>query len=179
MAGNNSVSSYHLRNTDSAIELLNAEVNDSFTFYTWLMVIGATLIVSLANVFIFGNEHPGLAIAISLAAGLLFYLSAFWLTPWLIDLSQQLFYQTRWVSLAEFADLSPETAIAIRQLCTNKSLTLPRIGIVEDRHPTAFMYSSTFGGARLIVSRGLFELNNSAKDSTTNVKQLSHSAGYK
>ncbi|MCC5644238.1 M48 family metalloprotease [Nostoc sp. CHAB 5824] len=52
--------------------------------------------------------------------------------------------------------LSPETAKIIRQVCQQKNLKTPRLGIINDQNPTAFTYGSLPNSARLVVSQGLF-----------------------
>jgi Zn-dependent protease with chaperone function len=73
-----------------------------------------------------------------------------------MDLTQSWLYQTRWVSLVEVEEKSPETAQVIRQVCERKNLKQPRLGIIDDQNPTAFTYGSLPNSARVVVSEGLF-----------------------
>ena len=123
---------------------------------TLSLIGGMVLVLVLAVVFIMGSENPGTGLAISVAITLIFNIAAFFLSPWLMDLTQRWLYQTRWVSLADIAELSPETAEVIQRVCAEKKLKQPRLGIIDDQNPTAFTYGSLPNSARLVVSQGLF-----------------------
>jgi Zn-dependent protease with chaperone function len=117
---------------------------------------GMVLCLSLALVLILSSDTPGTGLVIALVITLLFNLAAFFISPWIMDLTQQWLYKTRWVNLSEITRKSPETAQIIQQICTEKGLQQPRLGIVDDQNPTAFTYGSLPNSARLVVSEGLF-----------------------
>ena len=123
---------------------------------TMSLIGGMVLVLVLGLVFITSSENPGTGFAIAVTITLLFNLVAFFISPWLMDLSQKWLYQTRWVSLADIAQQSPETAEVIQRVCAEKKLKQPRLGIIDDQNPTAFTYGSLPNSARLIVSQGLF-----------------------
>ena len=123
---------------------------------TLSLIGGMVLVLVLSLVFILGSENPGTGLAISVVITLIFNVAAFFISPWLMDLTQKWLYQTRWVSLAEVAQLSPETAEVIKRVCADKKLKQPRLGIIDDQNPTAFTYGSLPNSARLVVSQGLF-----------------------
>ncbi len=123
---------------------------------TMSLIGGMVLVLVLGLVFILGSDNPGAGLAISVAITLIFNVAAFFISPWLMDLSQKWLYQTRWVSLADIAQQSPETAEVIKRVCADKQLKQPRLGIIDDQNPTAFTYGSLPNSARLIVSQGLF-----------------------
>ena len=123
---------------------------------TMSLIGGMVLVLVLGLVFITGSENPGTGFAIAVTITLIFNLAAFFVSPWLMDLSQKWLYQTRWVSLADIAQQSPETAEVIKRVCAEKKLKQPRLGIIDDQNPTAFTYGSLPNSARLIVSQGLF-----------------------
>ena len=123
---------------------------------TMSLIGGMVLVLVLGLVFITGSENPGAGFVIAVAITLIFNIAAFFISPWLMDLSQKWLYQTRWVSLADIAQQSPETAEVIQRVCNDKKLKQPRLGIIDDQNPTAFTYGSLPNSARLIVSQGLF-----------------------
>ena len=123
---------------------------------TMSLIGGMVLVLVLGLVFITGSENPGVGFAIAVTITLIFNLAAFFISPWLMDLSQKWLYQTRWVSLADIAQQSPETAEVIQRVCADKKLKQPRLGIIDDQNPTAFTYGSLPNSARLVVSQGLF-----------------------
>ena len=141
---------------------------------TLTLIGGMVLVLVLTLVFILGSENPGTGLAISVVITLIFNLAAFFISPWLMDLSQRWLYQTRWVSLAEVADLSPETAEVIKRVCANKKLKQPRLGIIKDQNPTAFTYGSLPNSARLVVSEGLFTYLDDEEVAAVYAHELGH-----
>ncbi|MEH2183020.1 zinc metalloprotease HtpX [Nostoc sp.] len=141
---------------------------------TITLLFGMVLALGLSLVFILGSDNPfqGLAIAISIT--LIFNIAAFFLSPFLMDLTQSWLYQTRWVELAEVETLSPETAKIIRQVCEQKKLKTPRLGIINDQNPTAFTYGSLPNSARLVVSQGLFTYLDDDEIATVYAHELGH-----
>ena len=94
---------------------------------TMSLIGGMVLVLVLGLVFITSSENPGTGFAIAVTITLLFNLVAFFISPWLMDLSQKWLYQTRWVSLADIAQQSPETAEVIQRVCAEKQLKQPRL----------------------------------------------------
>lgn len=74
---------------------------------TITMLFGMVLALSLASVLILNSPDPVAGLAIALPITLIFNIAAFFLSPYLMDLSQNWLYHTRWVSLAEIESLSP------------------------------------------------------------------------
>ncbi|WP_225894402.1 tetratricopeptide repeat protein [Atlanticothrix silvestris] len=111
---------------------------------TMTLLFGMVLALGLSLVFILGSNDPLQGLAIAIGITLIFNIVAFFLSPFLMDLTQHWLYQTRWVELAEVEDLSPETAKVIRQICQQKNLKTPLLGIINDQNPTAFTYGSFF-----------------------------------
>ncbi|MFM6199566.1 MAG: peptidase M48, partial [Dolichospermum sp.] len=123
---------------------------------TIALLFGMVFVLGLSLVLISTSSDPITGLAIAIGITLIFNLAAFFLSPFLMDLSQSWLYQTRWVNLAEIENLSPETGEIIRQVCQQKNIKIPRLGIIQDQNPTAFTYGSLPNSARLVVSQGLF-----------------------
>ena len=83
---------------------------------TITMLFGMVLALSLASVLILNSPDPIVGLSIALPITLIFNIAAFFLSPYLMDLTQSWLYDTRWVSLAEIESLSPETAKVIQNL---------------------------------------------------------------
>ncbi len=141
---------------------------------TIIMLFGMVLALSLASVFIINSPDPVVGLAIALPITLIFNIAAFFLSPWLMDLTQNWLYNTRWVSLAEIESLSPETAKVIQKVCQQKKLQQPRLGIIDDQNPTAFTYGSFPNSARLVVSQGLFTYLDDEEVATVYAHELGH-----
>jgi hypothetical protein len=106
---------------------------------TMTLIFGMVLALILAIVFILQSENPTSGLATSIAITLVFNIAVFFLSPWLMDLTQRWLYNTRWVSLAEIERQSPATASVIRQVCAQKKIKQPRLGIIDDQNPTALL----------------------------------------
>lgn len=141
---------------------------------TMTLLFGMVLVLGLSLVFILGSEDPLQGLAIAIGITLIFNIAAFFLSPFLMDLTQSWLYQTRWVELAEVESLSPETAKVIRQVCQQKNLKTPRLGIINDQNPTAFTYGSLPNSARLVVSQGLFTYLDDDEVATVYAHELGH-----
>ncbi|MEH2193069.1 MAG: zinc metalloprotease HtpX [Nostoc sp.] len=141
---------------------------------TMTLLFGMVFVLGLSLVFIFGSNDPLQGLAIAIGITLVFNIAAFFLSPFLMDLTQSWLYQTRWVELAEVESLSPETAKVIRQVCEQKKLKAPRLGIINDQNPTAFTYGSLPNSARLVVSQGLFTYLDDDEIATVYAHELGH-----
>jgi len=141
---------------------------------TITMLFGMVLALSLASVLILNSPDPIAGLSIALPITLIFNIAAFFLSPYLMDLTQNWLYHTRWVSLAEIESLSPETAKVIKKVCKQKKLSSPRLGIIDDQNPTAFTYGSFPNSARLVVSQGLFTYLDDDEIATVYAHELGH-----
>lgn len=141
---------------------------------TITMLFGMVLALSLASVLILNSPDPVVGLSIALTITLIFNIAAFFLSPYLMDLTQNWLYDTRWVSLAEIESLSPETAKVIKKVCQQKKLQQPRLGIIDDQNPTAFTYGSFPNSARLVVSQGLFTYLDDDEIATVYAHELGH-----
>ncbi|MFW9264208.1 M48 family metalloprotease [Nostoc sp. CALU 546] len=141
---------------------------------TMTLLFGMVLALGLSLVFIIGSDDPLQGLAIAIGITLVFNIAAFFISPFIMDLTQGWLYQTRWVELAEVETLSPETAKVIQQICEQKKLKTPRLGIINDQNPTAFTYGSLPNSARLVVSQGLFTYLDDDEIATVYAHELGH-----
>ncbi|MDH6060760.1 zinc metalloprotease HtpX [Chrysosporum bergii ANA360D] len=138
------------------------------------LMSGMVLALGLSLVLIVGSENPLQGLTTAIVITLIFNLAAFFLSPFIMDLTQRWLYQTRWVDLAEVDSLSPEAAKVISQICQEKHLKIPRLGIINDQNPTAFTYGSLPNSARLVVSQGLFTYLDDDEVATVYAHELGH-----
>lgn len=138
------------------------------------LLLGMVLVLALGVFLIAGNDNPSLGFTIAVAFTLIFNLLVFFLSPWIMDLTQSWLYHTRWVTLAEIDSQSPETAALIERVCTEKKIKQPRLGIIDDENPTAFTYGSLPNTARLVVSQGLFTYLDDDEVATVFAHELGH-----
>ncbi|MCJ2544039.1 M48 family metalloprotease [Thermostichus vulcanus] len=133
-----------------------------------VFVLSLAIIASLEGGFSFA--YLIFSILITLAFnGLIFFLS-----PFLMDLTQGWLYGTEWVSLAEIKRRSPETAEVIERVCQKHKLKQPKLGLIRDQNPTAFTYGSLPDTARIVVSEGLFTYLEDGEVATVYAHELGH-----
>jgi Zn-dependent protease with chaperone function len=123
---------------------------------------------------IFQHQSPEILLGIAIGGTVFFNLLVFAIGPIVMDIIQRLLYRTRWTNLSEIEGLSPESAKVIREVCQQKQLREPELGIIEDDNPTAFTYGSFPNSARLVVSRGLFKYLDDDEIATVYAHELGH-----
>jgi Zn-dependent protease with chaperone function/outer membrane protein assembly factor BamD (BamD/ComL family) len=142
---------------------------------TLSLLFGMVLVLSLVIVPRELREtNPTLWLIIAASITIAFNLLMFFVSPYIMDAIQQLLYSTRWTSLSEIQRLSPESAKIIREVCKQKNLREPRLGIIDDNNPTAFTYGALPNSARLVVSKGLFQYLDDDEAATVYAHELGH-----
>ncbi len=165
------------RAAQAGIKLAVAGVASNLTLasgVTITLLLGMVFVLFLALTFILSSEDPVNGLNIAITGTLLFNIAAFFLSPFLLDLMQNCLYRTRWVSLAEIQQHSPEAARIIQRICGQQKLKQPRLGIIDDQNPTAFTYGSLPNTARLVVSQGLFTYLEDEEIATVYAHELGH-----
>lgn len=141
---------------------------------TLILLFGMVLALSLALILILESPNPTQGLTIAVGITVAFNFAAFFLSPYLMDFTQKWLYKTRWVSLVDIEQKSPETAAVIRRVCQERNLKQPRLGIIDDQNPTAFTYGSLPNQARLVVSEGLFTYLDDDEVATVYAHELGH-----
>lgn len=141
---------------------------------TLSLLSGVVLALSLSLLLIWGEVDPTIGLVGAVIATLIFNVATFFLAPLLMDLIQGWLYGTEWVSLEYLERLSPEAAQVIKQVCSEKNLKEPRLGIINDQNPTAFTYGSLPKQARLVVSQGIFSYLDEDEVATVYAHELGH-----
>lgn len=141
---------------------------------TITLLLGMVLVLILSIQFIIASENPQLGLTFSLILALIFNVAIFFLSPFLMDLTQKWLYKTRWVSLDEIRYYSKESAEVIERVCKEKNIKHPKLGIIDDQNPTAFTYGSLPNTARLVVSQGLFTYLDDDEAATVYAHELGH-----
>ncbi|MEM1366814.1 MAG: M48 family metalloprotease [Cyanobacteria bacterium P01_H01_bin.15] len=135
---------------------------------------GMLLALVLALLFIVESPSPAAGLTIAVLITIIFNLVIFFLSPFLMDLTQRWLYKTRWITLDELRRQSPEAAQTLMRVCRKKKLKIPRLGIIDDQNPTAFTYGSLPSTARLVVSQGLFTYLDDDEVATVYAHELGH-----
>lgn len=80
----------------------------------------------------------------------------FWLLgPVLSDFIYRNIYKAKFYSQEEFNSINPDLSAFIDSVCKTYKFKFPKIGIINDRNPTAFTYGSTRNNARIIFTEGI------------------------
>ncbi|MEM9004374.1 MAG: zinc metalloprotease HtpX [Cyanobacteria bacterium P01_F01_bin.86] len=138
------------------------------------LLFGMVFALLMGLFFIMESENPGAGLVLAVVATLVVNTVIFFLSPFLMDLTQRWLYGTRWVDLAEIRRHSPESVQVIERVCQEHNLKQPRLGIIDDQNPTAFTYGSLPNTARLVVSRGLFTYLDDDEAATVYAHELGH-----
>ena len=106
-------------------------------------------IVILAVLLLGGN------VLFAVVGSLIVLIIQFLIAPWLTDLSMKFFYK------AKFDKEIPDyLKTFIEDECSKHKVKYPKIGIIDDGAPNAFTYGRTKKDARLVLTRGIFDLLN-------------------
>ena len=97
----------------------------------------------------------------------------FLVSPFLTDLSMKWFYK------AKFGYEVPEYLKSfIEQVCKDNNMKYPRIGFIDDGAPNAFTYGHTKNNARVVITRGIFDLLTEEEVKAVVGHELGHAAHY-
>ena len=97
----------------------------------------------------------------------------FLIAPWITDLTTKYLYR------ANFNYQLPDYLNGFLDLiCSTNNMKIPKIGIIDDGAPNAFTYGRTKNDARLILSRGVFELLNPDEVKAVVAHEIGHAVHY-
>lgn len=139
--------------------------------------------ISLITMSVLYGLLVALAVGVSLAfdvsilpaliGGVIVLLLQFLLSPWIMDLT------TRWLYRADFNAEMPEyLKTYITEVCQKYKIKYPKIGYIDDGAPNAYTYGRTKKDARIILTRGIFELLNPEEVKAVVAHELGHVAHY-
>jgi Zn-dependent protease with chaperone function len=141
---------------------------------TFGLLLGMVFVLLMGLMLVMNSENPGAGLTIAVVLTLAFNAIVFFLSPFLMDLTQRWLYGTRWVTLDEIRRHSPEAAKVITEVCRDRKLKQPKLGIIDDQNPTAFTYGSLPDTARVVVSQGLFTYLDDDEAATVYAHELGH-----
>ena len=132
-------------------------------------VLYGLLAAILVVVFAIAEVPIWISFAIVVAVILLQFL----LAPWITDLMQRWFYKT------DFNARIPDYLERfIRQTCEQNGVKYPKIGIINDGAPNAFTYGRTKSDARIVLTRGIFELLDEEEVKAVVAHEIGHIVHY-
>lgn len=117
------------------------------------MITIASLYGLLAGLVILITLIAGGQVLYAIIGSIIVLLIQFLVSPWLTDLSMKWFYKAKFNQ--EIPDYLKKF---IEEECQKHNIKYPKIGIIDDGAPNAFTYGRTRKDARIIITRGIFEL---------------------
>lgn len=133
---------------------------------TGLYVLLAAIIILVT--FIVGYP-PIYGIGISIIVLILQFL----ISPFFTDLSMKWFYRVKFGH--EIPDYLKQF---INEVCKEHNMKYPRIGYIDDGAPNAFTYGHTKNDARIVLTRGIFELLTEEEVKAVVGHELGHALHY-
>ena len=107
----------------------------------------------LAGVVILITLLVGGNVLYAILGSLIVLIIQFIISPWITDLTMRFIYR------AKFDKEIPDyLRNFIQEECTKHNVKYPKIGVIDDGAPNAFTYGRTKRDARIVVTRGIFEL---------------------
>lgn len=115
----------------------------------------------------------GVSILPALIVGIIVLIIQFIVSPWLMDLT------TRWLYKADFNKEIPDYLKKfITEVCEKNKIKYPKIGIINDGAPNCYTYGRTKRDARIIITRGVFDLLSEEEVKAVIGHELGHVAHY-
>jgi heat shock protein HtpX len=107
----------------------------------------------------------------ALITGIIVATIHFVLGPFLMDLSLKFLFKMRWVGPA---DLPANLSNFINNVCNDKKIKFPRMGIILDGSPNAFTYGHHPNNARIVITQGLLDLLNEEESEAVVAHEIGH-----
>ncbi|WP_434687660.1 M48 family metalloprotease [Pseudanabaena minima] len=120
-------------------------------------IIGLQFLISFGISRLFTDYFSEAWVYTTAIVSVVFSILLFFMSPWIIDITQKQYHRIQWITLADLDEKSPEAVEIIENFCEKYNIFVPRLGWIEDDAPVAFIYGVISNSARIVVSRGLFE----------------------
>ena len=134
-------------------------------------IIGLYGLFVLFLIFIF--EVAGISVEYLLVTSIIFLLVQYLLAPIFTDWIMRLLYK------ADFNVEIPEYLTTfINQVCSEHHMKFPKIGYINDGAPNAFTYGRTKNDARVVLTRGIFDLLTPEEVKAVVAHELGHAVHY-
>ena len=125
----------------------------------------------LAGIVILAVMLAGGDVLYGIIGSLIVIIIQFLISPWLTDLSMKLFYK------ADFnSDIPSYLKDFIEEECDKHNIIYPKIGFIDDGAPNAFTYGRTKKDARIVITRGIYDLLTEEEVKAVVAHELGHIA---
>lgn len=137
-----------------------------------LMTLGG-LYILLSAIIILITIILGEPVILGIGISVVILILQFLISPFFTDLSMRWFYKVKFnYEIPEYLKKF------IEEVCKDKSMKYPRIGFIDDGAPNAFTYGHTKNDARIILTRGIFELLSEEEVKAVVGHELGHAVHY-
>ena len=109
----------------------------------------------LGLVLIAAVEFAGVELGFAVIGGLVVIVLQFLIGPFMMDMSLRWLYKLRWLEPHELPD---HLQAFVARVAEEQGIKHPRFAVLDDGAPQAFTYGHTPNNARIVLSRGIFEL---------------------
>ena len=127
----------------------------------------------LAAVIILITLLTGINVLYGIVASIIILIIQFLISPFITDLTMKWFYKVDFNH--EFPDYLKKF---VEQVCNDNNMKYPRLGFIDDGAPNAFTYGHTKNDARVILTRGIFELLTEEEVKSVVGHELGHATHY-
>ncbi len=137
-----------------------------------LATIGG-LYVMLSAIIILAAILTGFPVLYAIIISIVIIVIQFLISPFITDITMRWFYK------AKFDHEIPEyLKNFINEVCQKENMKTPRIGYIDDGAPNAFTYGHTKNDARIVITRGIFELLSEEEVKSVVGHELGHAVHY-
>ncbi len=127
----------------------------------------------LAAILILAFMLLDLPVTIGIGISIIILIIQFLIAPWVNDLIFKGFYKVKFnYEIPEYLQ------IFIVEICEKYNMKYPKIGFINDGAPNAFTYGRTKNDARVILTRGIFDLLDEEEVKTVVAHELGHAKNY-
>ena len=137
------------------------------------MITITCLYCMLAAVIILVTLLTDIPVIVGIITSIIILILQFLISPFITDVVMKWFYH------ASFDNQLPEYLNNfIQEVCNNHQMNFPKIGYIDDGAPNAFTYGHTKNDARVVLTRGLFELLSEEEVKAVVAHELGHASHY-
>lgn len=127
----------------------------------------------LAAIIILAFVVLDLPVTLGIGISVIILIIQFLIAPWVNDLIFKAFYKVKFdYEIPEYLqDFIEET-------CEKYDMMYPKVGFINDGAPNAFTYGRTKNDARIVITRGIFDLLDEEEVKTVVAHELGHAKNY-
>ena len=127
----------------------------------------------LAGIAILVCYFSNIPILYAIVLSIIILIVQFLISPFITDITMRWLYQTDFN-----AEIPDYLKSFIQKTCDENKMKYPKVGIINDGAPNAFTYGRTKNSARVVLTRGIFNLLNEEEVKAVVAHELGHAIHY-